>query len=63
VTDCKVCGQPLYGPDEGVAQTIREFFLRNGKWELDAEGWLWLSDANTGFDPIELVRELKHDPA
>lgn len=46
-------------------QTIEAFFLRDGKWELEIvpEGdsisipgrWLWLSDANYGFRPIDLA--------
>ena len=45
--------------EERVAQMIREFFLRDAKWEVDSDGWLWLADANYGFDPVELARELK----
>ena len=44
-----------------VARIIREFFLCNGKWELDSEDWLWISDANYGFDPIELATRIMDD--
>jgi hypothetical protein len=47
---------------------IEKFFLDDGKWELEIipEGlpnaipgrWLWLSDANYGFRPVDLLEAL-----
>ena len=48
-----------------MEKAIEEFFLANGKWELDitpegnprviAGRWLWLSDANYGFRAVDLI--------
>lgn len=53
---------------ERVARAIEEHFLANGKWELDNDDnpqphiiggrWLWLSDANYGFRPIDLAKDM-----
>ena len=37
---------------------IRKFFLDNGKWEVDDDSWLWISDANYGFDPRDLAEKM-----
>jgi hypothetical protein len=51
-----------------VAAAIEKHFLADGKWELDVNEnppphiipgrWLWLSDANYGFRPVDLARDM-----
>lgn len=53
--------------DEETA--IEAFFLKSGKWELEIgpEGqsniiggrWLWNSDSNYGFRPIDLLAAIR----
>jgi hypothetical protein len=53
-----------------LEQAIEKFFLADGKWELDLNEnprlhlipgrWLWLSDANYGFRPIDLIEAIKN---
>jgi hypothetical protein len=43
---------------ERIAEIIADFFLANGKWQDDEDGWISLSDANYAFRPIDLARRL-----
>jgi hypothetical protein len=56
-------------PTELMTDAIEKHFLADGKWELDdnkkpAAGpsdtgrWLWLSDANYGFRPVDLAQKI-----
>jgi hypothetical protein len=41
---------------EELAKVIADFFLDDAKWEVDKDdGWVWLYDANYGFDPVDLA--------